>query len=102
MQKAIAKYGLAAHLALVAVAPLFLFPFFGDVVVAKVLLWLALPAACWVLLEPSVRRGEMPHDARRRVFRAIVRDPLFWTFLAVLVVTGLRALNTGVALEYDY
>jgi hypothetical protein len=31
VQKAISKYGLAAHLALLAVAPLFLFPFCGDV-----------------------------------------------------------------------
>ena len=87
---------------MVAVAPLFLFPFFGDVVVARTLLWLSLPAAFWVVLEPSVRRGEMPHDARRRVSRTIVRDPLFWTFLVVVVVTGLRALNAGIALEYDY
>ena len=102
MQKAIAKYGLAAHLALVAVAPLFLFPFFGDVAVAKALLWLSLPAAFWVVLEPSVRRGEMPHDARRRVARSIVHDPLFWTFLVVAAVAGFRALNTGIALAYDY
>ena len=102
MQKAIAKYGLAAHLALLAVAPLVLFPYCGGATIATVVLWLSLSAACWTLLEPSVRKGEMLHDARRRVSLAIVRDPLFWTLLAVAVLVGLRALNTGISIFYDY
>lgn len=101
MQKAIAKYGLAAHLAILAVAPLFLFPFYGDDVVAVVLLWLSLPAALWTFLQPSVRGGEMLHDARSRVSHEVFRDPLLWVMLAAVVFSGIRALNTGVAIAYD-
>ena len=102
MQKAIAKYGLAAHLALLAVAPLVLFPFCRNATVASVLLWMSLFGFCWILLGPSVRTGEMLHDARRRVVRTVARDPLFWVFLVVIVVAGLRALNGGIELTYDY
>ncbi|MBR2838277.1 MAG: O-antigen ligase family protein [Kiritimatiellae bacterium] len=102
MQKAIAKYGLAAHLALLAVAPLFLFPFCGATEIMVVMLWLSLAGVWWIMLEPSLRGGEMLHDARRRVSRSIRRDPLFWTFLAVAVFAGLRALNTGIAMSYDF
>lgn len=101
MQKAIAKYGLAAHLALLAVAPLFLFPFFGETTIATVLLWLSLPAAVWTLLQPSVRHGEMMHDARMRSAREILLDPLFWVMAAIVIATGIRALNTGVEMTYD-
>ena len=102
MQKAIAKYGLAAHLALLAVAPLVLFPFCTNATTAVVLLWLSLFGACWTLLGPSVHTGEMLHDARRRVIRSIARDPLFWAFAALVIVAGLRALNTGIDMQYDY
>lgn len=102
MQKAIAKYGLAAHLALLAVAPLFLFPFYGASAIASVLLWLSLAGAWWILLEPSLRGGEMLHDARRRVWRSVWRDPLFWVFLAVAAMAGARALNTGIVMAYDF
>lgn len=101
MQKAISKYGLAAHLALLAVAPLFLFPFCGEVWTARVLLWMSLPAFAWTLLEPSRRKGEMLHDARYRVFTSIVRDPLFWFSLFLVVVAMVRWLNGGVAMSYD-
>ena len=101
MQKLIAKYGLAAHLALLAVAPLFLFPFCTDGSIAFVLIWLALPAALWTVLEPSIRGGERLHEARRRVARAIFRDPLCWASLVLVAFTGFRALNTGIMLSYD-
>ena len=101
MQKLIAKYALAAHLAFLAVAPLFLFPFFDDSVVAVVLLWLSLPTAAWVVLQPSVRRGEMLHDARARLMGSLLRDPLFWGLVAAIVFCGVRALNTGIAMVYD-
>lgn len=101
MQKLITKYGLAAHLAILAVAPLFLFPFCQERTIAEVLLWLSGLGAIWVLMEPSVLADEMPHDARRRVFRCIVRDPLFWVTLIITVVVGVRALNGGIALQYD-
>lgn len=102
VQKFIAKYGLAAHLAIVAVAPLFLFPFFGEWTVAKALLWLSATACLWLVQAPSMHRGELPHDACRRVASAILRDPLFWIMLAIMLVTGVRALNGGIGLEYDF
>ena len=101
MQKAIAKYGLAAHLAILAVAPLFLFPFFGDDTIAVVLLWLSLPAAVWTIMQPSVRRGEMLHNARSRVSSEMFLDPFFWAMLVVVAFSGLRAINSGVAMAYD-
>ena len=101
VQKLIAKYGLAAHLAILAVAPLFLFPFCATGTVAWALVWLALPAALWTVLEPSLRGGEHLHDARRRVAKAVFRDPLFWASLALVVFTGFRALNSGISLSYN-
>jgi len=101
VQKLIAKYGTAAHLALLAVAPLFLFPFCGVATVATVLLWLSVPAFSWTVLEPSVRSGEALHIARMRVFRAMLADPLFWVSLVLVAVTGIRALNGGISLAYD-
>ena len=90
MQKAISKYGLAAHLALLAVAPLFLFPFCGAVWTARVLLWLSFLAFVWTLVEPSRRQGEMLHDARFRVFLSVFRDPLFWFSLFLSLVAFVR------------
>lgn len=101
MQKLIAKYGLAAHLAILAVAPLFLFPFCATGTVAWVLIWLTLPTALWTVLEPSLRGGEHLHDARRRVVKAVFRDPLFWASLVLVVFTGFRALNGGISLSYN-
>lgn len=101
MQKIIAKYGTAAHLAILAVAPLFLFPHYDAAAVADVQFWLALFGFVWIFMEPSMRKGEMLHDARRRVARSVARDPLFWLLLALVIVAGLRALNTGVGMVYD-
>ena len=101
VQRLIAKYGLAAHLALLAVAPLVLFPFCAEGTMATVLLWLSLLAALWTVLEPSMRRGEGLSDSRRRVAREMVSDPLFWVLLVLVVFSGFRALNTGIALSYD-
>ena len=101
MQKLIAKYGLAAHLAILAVAPLFLFPFCATGTVAWALIWLTLPTALWMVLEPSLRGGEHLHDARRRVVKAVSRDPLFWASLVLVVFTGFRALNGGISLSYN-
>lgn len=101
VHKFIAKYGLAAHLALLAVTPLFLYPFFDSGEIAVALLWLSLPAAVWALAEPSVRSGELLREARSRVASAVLRDPLFWMLAVVLLVTGFRALNTGIELAYD-
>ena len=101
MQRLIAKYGLAAHLAILAVAPLVLFPFCSECVVATVLLWLSLLVGIWMVLEPSVHEGERLHDARRRVASKIFFDPLTWVLLAVVLFSGFRALNTGISFKYN-
>lgn len=93
MQKLITKYGLAAHLALLAVAPLFLSPI--------PVLWISALVAFWIVMEPSRVGNEMLHGARSRVYRAIIHDPLFWVLLALVLVSGVRALNGGVATVYD-
>ena len=101
MQKLIAKYGLAAHLALLAAAPLLLFPFCTVASISVVVFWLSLLAGIWTVLEPSMRPGEHLRDARRRVSSAIVRDPLFWCLILTIVCAGFQALNTGIAIRYD-
>ena len=101
MQKAISKYGLAAHLALLAVAPLFLFPFCDDAWTARVVIWLSLFAAVWTILEPSRRAEETLHDARFRVASSIARDPLFWLSLCLVLIAAVRWLNGGVKMSYD-
>ena len=101
MHKAISKYGLAAHLALLAVAPLFLFPFCGDVWTARALIWLSLVAAAWTVLEPSRRADETLHDARFRVASSIALDPLFWFSVVLVLIAGVRWLNGGIGMVYD-
>lgn len=93
VQKVITKYGLAAHLAILAVAPLFLSE--------SAILWIAALVAVCVIMEPSRVGSEMLHDARQRVSRALVRDPLFWVGILLMGVAALRSLNSGVALVYD-
>ena len=102
MHKAVAKYGLAAHLALLAVAPLFLFSFSGEKTTGVVLLWLCIYATMWLFLSPSLLGGEMLNNARKRVLSSMLRDPAFWTVLAVLAVVALRSVNTGIRLTFDY
>ena len=102
MQKLISKYGLAAHLALLAVAPLFLFPFLTAGAIATAELWLAGFALVWLLMEPSRRNDEMLHDARARVASEMVRDPLFWALLAAVVFAAVRWANGGVAMACDF
>lgn len=101
VQKLIAKYGTAAHLALLAAAPLFLFPFLPDEAIATVLLFLSLPAAVWTLMEPSVLDGEKLHNARERAVRGLLSDPLLWACLALVVLVGVRAFNAGIGMSYD-
>ena len=88
-------------MAILAVAPLVLFPFLEKSDIATVLLWLSAFVSVWVVLVPSIRSGEALHDARCRVASAIVRDPLFWVSLLVIAFTGVRALNGGIGLAYD-
>ena len=101
MQKFLADYATAAHLALMAVAPLVLYPFCSPDTVASVLLWLSLISAAWVVMAPACRPGEMPHKARARISSEMLRDPLMWFLLVAVAFAGLRALNGGIALVYD-
>ena len=93
MQKFIAKYGLAAHLALVVVAPLFLSP--------TATLLLSALAAVWFVMEPSCIGYEHLHEARRRVFDATLRDFVFWVLLALTAIAGMRFANGGISPVYD-
>jgi len=93
VQRFISKYGLAAHLAILAVAPLFLSP--------VCVLWLAAFAAVWLVMEPSRIGGESLGEARKRVFGDLVKDPLFWTFALVGLVVAFRCVNGGIAMSYD-
>ena len=93
MQKLITKYGLAAHLALLAVAPLFLLP--------HCVLWFSALASIWLLMEPSRIATETLREARKRVSRSIFRDPLFWLLLVIVLYAAVRWANGGVALTYD-
>lgn len=102
MQAFISKYGLAAHLALLAVTPLFLSAFCCPATVAVTVMWLTFAAAIWLLMEPSRRATERLHEARLRVRHAIVTDPLFWLSLLVLIVAAIRLFNTGVMKVYDF
>lgn len=93
MLAVLSRYGLAAHLAIVAVAPLFLPPIAS--------LWLAGLAFLWLLLEPSRIGGESLYEARSRVLRTATHDPLFWVLLFLVLVAGTRALNVGIDRAYD-
>lgn len=93
MQKFIAKYALAAHLAVLAVAPLFLSP--GWIV------WLSCAGALWLFMEPSKVKGEGLRAARKRVVGAIAKDPFFWLSLTLLAYAVLVLVNSGVSLSFD-
>ena len=101
MQSFITKYGLAAHLAILAVAPLLLYPFSPETVAPGVLLWLSAVAAIWAVFEPARLPGEHLYQARPRVMREIVRDPVFWLLVVLVVVAAIRWANTGVGMAYD-
>ena len=101
LQKFLSKYGLAAHLALLAAVPLALTPFLDTASLASVVFWLSGLAVVWLLTEPSIRAGEHLSLARRRVRGEVVRDPFFWFLIAAVVFAMFRMLNSGIALKYD-
>lgn len=92
---------MAAHLALLAVSPLFLFPFCPHGDTAEVVMWLSAFAAVWVFVEPSRHAEEMLHDARSRVAGEVVRDPLFWVMGILTLLAALRWINSGIELAFD-
>lgn len=52
-------------------------------------------------MSPSRRKGEYLHNARERFTGEVLKDPLFWVSLAIVVYAGIRALNGGVGFKYD-
>ena len=101
MQKFVSKYALAAHLGVLTVAPLLLFPFFDQTTIGVAWLWLSLYVAAWIVMEPSRIGMEYPHEARARVVRSIVRDPFVWFMVFVVMWAAVRAFNGGVGMWYD-
>lgn len=43
----------------------------------------------------------MLHNARWRVFLSVIRDPLFWFSLVLVVISAIRLVNDGVAMVYN-
>ena len=93
MQKLISKYGLAAHLAFLAVAPLFLSP--------VCVFWLSGFVILWLIMEPSRISGERLHEARARVAGQMMRDPLLWISLVLIAYALVRFFNVGIGMTYD-
>ncbi len=100
-QKAITKYGLAFHLAMLAALPSALAPFLSDHALGRLVLWLALYGALWLYIEPSLRLGEHLSVARIRVWSGILKDPILWFFILYVVLCAVRWLNSGIELSYD-
>ena len=99
--KIVSKYGLAAHLGLLAAFPIAFSQFLGADTLGCVLLWLSLFAAIWVYFNPSVRPDEHSADARLRVLASTVRDPAFYFFVLATGFAVVRWLNSGIVVWYD-
>jgi len=101
IQKAITKYGLAFHLAMLAAIPSSLVAFVSEQTLGGVVLWLSFFAFLWIFIEPSIRPGEHLSIARTRVCSSIVRDPVIWFLLLYAVLAAVRWLNSGMEMVYD-
>lgn len=88
-------------MALLAVAPLFLFPFCAQGWISATQICLSLFAAVWIFIEPSRRANEMLHDARIRVAGDCAADPLFWFSMVLVVYYAIACMNDGVGMVYD-
>lgn len=102
MQKIIAKYGLAAHLSFLTVAPLFLYLVGAMAWQANVMLGLSSLAAVWTVLSPSKLAGERLHEARARAWFGMRHDWLFWLGLGLTVVTVLTTCNSHLTFGFDW
>lgn len=63
--------------------------------------WLTLLLAEAMLVLPEQRAGETLFDARRRVWRALARDPLTWLAVALIVFLVIQWLNGCLFLVWD-
>ena len=93
MQKLVSKFGLAAHLALLTVAPL--------VFSTTTVLCLAALGLVWLVMEPPRLGREGLSAARHRVLVAMLKDPVFWFTLALAVYQLIVAVNNGVQMVYS-
>lgn len=101
IRKIISKYGLAAHLGLLAAFPIAAMPFLDANTIGCSLLWVSLFSLLWIFSEPSIRLGERSAEARFRVLQSILHDPVFYFFILAAVFALARYLNSGVQLGYD-
>lgn len=97
----IARYAVVALVALM----LTLFTWLGGGIVPKWLApwtpWLTLLLAEVMLLLPEQRRQESLLDARSRVWRGIIRDPLTWLTLALTLFLSIQWLNAYSFVEWN-
>ena len=101
IRKVISKYGLAAHLGLLAAFPVVFAPYLSSTTLGQATLWMSLFALLWVCAEPSVRAGEHSSDSRCRVLMSAIKDPVLYFCLLVICFTLVRWCNSGVAMCYD-
>ncbi len=99
VQRLLTKYGLSVHLACICLYPV------GVLSQSRVsglvpLFWLVFVAAEWLLLLPSVKRGETLADARRRVLHAMAWDPFVYIGIALVALLAVQCLNSGLELVY--
>ena len=98
--------GIVRHIVVALVALMFtLFTWLGGGIVPR---WLA-PWVPWVtlllievmLLLPEQRRTESLLEARTRVWKSLLRDPLTWLSLALVAFLTVQWLNAYTFLEWD-
>ncbi|MEI8242620.1 MAG: O-antigen ligase family protein [bacterium] len=100
MRDVLARYWVVAHIAWLAA---FLAWVHGGarVELLAAVPWLLLAVLEMTLLLPPVRKSETPDTARRRVWRALVRDPLLYVGGALCLLLLFQFLNGGRKLEFD-
>lgn len=97
---------LASHAVLLLAALMFtLFTWLGGGIVATWLTpwtpWLTLLLAEAALILPEQKRTESLFDARRRVWRGILRDPLTWISLLLTLFLLLQWFNAATFFAWD-
>lgn len=99
IQKFLTKYGLAAHVVCACAFPVF---FIARPVSDGMLplLWLSLLVFEFMFMLPSVRGGETLADARYRVARKLLWDPLIYVGSAIILLAAAQWLNSGCGLVY--
>lgn len=63
--------------------------------------WMSLLALEWLLLLPPVLRGETLADARSRVWRALVRDPLLYVGVVLTLFLVVQWANGGGSVVFN-